>query len=138
MPVTHLPHEEAEEAEECVHQANIVGDASDDGLLAVWTHRLHRRGLKHLPLQYSHGGGRPCGCQDGRCVAPHMGKVTGCRAKLSWHRMWEMTGWRVEATWRTNICIFKYCTNLTGIDRGGMCTPCSMVAWAVTYWIRSG
>lgn len=36
------PYEEAEEAEECVHEAGIVGDAGGDRLLAVRTHGLHR------------------------------------------------------------------------------------------------
>lgn len=36
------PYKEAEEAEECVHESDVVGDACDDGLLAVRTHRLHR------------------------------------------------------------------------------------------------
>lgn len=35
------PYEEAEEAEECVHEADIVGDAGDDCLLTVRTHGLH-------------------------------------------------------------------------------------------------
>lgn len=35
------PYKEAEEAEECVHEADIVGDAGDDCLLTVWTHSLH-------------------------------------------------------------------------------------------------
>lgn len=36
------PYKEAEEAEECVHEADIMGDAGDDCLLAVRTHSLHR------------------------------------------------------------------------------------------------
>lgn len=35
-------YKEAEEAEECVHEADVVGDASDNGLLTVRTNSLHR------------------------------------------------------------------------------------------------
>lgn len=38
---TYLPYKEAEEAEECVHEADVVGDAGDDSLLTVRTHGLH-------------------------------------------------------------------------------------------------
>lgn len=34
-------YKEAEEAEECVHEADVVGDAGDDSLLTVRTHSLH-------------------------------------------------------------------------------------------------
>lgn len=36
------PYKEAEEAEECVHESDVMGDASDDGLLTVRTYSLHR------------------------------------------------------------------------------------------------
>lgn len=36
------PHKEAEEAKECVHESDVVGDAGDDCLLTVRTHSLHR------------------------------------------------------------------------------------------------
>lgn len=32
---------EAEQTEEGVHEADVMADAGDDGLLAVWTHGLH-------------------------------------------------------------------------------------------------
>lgn len=35
------PYEEAEEAEECVHESDIVGNTGDDCLLTVRTHSLH-------------------------------------------------------------------------------------------------
>ena len=93
FPVTYLPYKEAEEAEECVHEADIVGDAGDDRLLTVRTHGLHWRGLEHFPLQHSHSGGCPRRSQDGRCVAPHLvDKVTGAGAHVSWHRVTKMTG----------------------------------------------
>lgn len=95
------PHKDAEEAEECVHESDVVGNAGDDCLLTVRTHRLHRRGLEHFPLQYSHGGGCSRRSQDGRCVTSHMMDiVTGTLTHLSWHRVGEVTGWRwVVATW---------------------------------------
>lgn len=34
-------HKEAEQTEERVHEAHVVADSCDDGLLAVWAHRLH-------------------------------------------------------------------------------------------------
>lgn len=34
-------YKKAEEAEECVHEADVVGDAGDDSLLTVRTHSLH-------------------------------------------------------------------------------------------------
>ena len=40
--VVHSPDKDAEEAEECVHEADVVGDAGDDCLLTVRTHGLHR------------------------------------------------------------------------------------------------
>lgn len=89
------PYKEAEEAEECVHEAHIVGDAGDDGLLTVRTHSLHRVGLEHLPLQDGHSGGSSRRSQDGGCVPPHVDKVTGTRAHGSRHR--KVTG-RVVAT----------------------------------------
>lgn len=46
----HLPDKEAEHADESVHEADVVADAGGDGLLAVWTNRLHWVRLKHLPL----------------------------------------------------------------------------------------
>lgn len=85
--MTDLPDEETEEAEECVHEADIVRDVGDDGLLAVWTHGLHRRGLKHLPLQYGHSGGGTGRSQDGRRVSSHVDEVTGTRTHVSRHRL---------------------------------------------------
>lgn len=35
-------YKEAEEAEKCVHESDIMGDAGDDCLLTVRTHGLHR------------------------------------------------------------------------------------------------
>lgn len=94
------PYKEAEEAEECVHEPDIVGDAGDDCLLTVRTHSLHRRGLEHFPLQYGHSGCCSWRSEDGRCVTSHVDKVTGTRTHLSWHHVGEVTGWRVEvATW---------------------------------------
>lgn len=95
-PVVYSPNKEAEEAEECVHEPDIVGDAGDDCLLTVRTHGLHRRGLEHFPLQYGHGGCCSWRGEDGRCVTSHVDKVTGTGTHLSWHRVGEVTGWRVE------------------------------------------
>lgn len=95
----HLPNKEAEEAEECVHEADIVGDAGDDCLLTVRTHSLHRCGLEHFPLQYGHSGGCSWRSQDSRCVTSHVDKVTRTRAHLSWNRVRIVTGrWWVGAT----------------------------------------
>lgn len=94
------PNKEAEEAEECVHEADIVADAGDDRLLAVRTHSLHRRGLEHFPLQYSHGGGCSWRSQDGRCVTSHVDKVAGTRTHLSWHWVRKVARRRwVGSTW---------------------------------------
>lgn len=94
------PYKEAEEAEECVHESDIVRDAGDDGLLAVWTHGLHGRGLEHFPLQYGHSSGCSWWSQDGRCVASHVDKVTRTWTHLSRHRVGEVTGWGwIMATW---------------------------------------
>lgn len=54
----HLPYEEAEQTEESVHEAYVMADSCDDGLLAVWTDRLHWGRLEHLPLQHSKRSGR--------------------------------------------------------------------------------
>lgn len=96
--VIDLPHKEAEEAEQRVHESDIVGDARDDCLLTVRTHRLHRRGLKHFPLQDSHSGRRSWGGQDRCCVTSHVDKVTGTRTHLSWHWMRKVTGRRWVGT----------------------------------------
>lgn len=97
--LSYLPYKEAEQAEECVHEANIVRDAGDDCLLTMWTHSLHWRGLEHFPLQHSHSGGCSWRSQDGRSVTTHVDKMTGTRAHLSWHRVRKVTGWwRVVAT----------------------------------------
>lgn len=99
--VIDLPHKEAEEAEQRVHESDIVGDARDDRLLTVRTHCLHRRGLKHFPLQDSHSGCGSWGGQDRCCVTSHVDKVTGTRTHLSWHWMRKVTGRRwVGATYR--------------------------------------
>lgn len=93
------PNKEAEEAEECVHEAHIVGDAGDDCLLTVRTHSLHRCSLEHFALQYGHSGGCSWRSQDGRCVTSHVDKVTGTGAHLSWNRVRVVTGrWGVGAT----------------------------------------
>lgn len=92
--VTYLPHKEAEEAEQCVHESDIVGDAGDDCLLTVRTHSLHRWGLEHFPLQYGHRGRCSWRSQDGRCVTSHVDKVTGTRTHLSCHRVRKVTGRR--------------------------------------------
>lgn len=91
--VIYLPHKEAEEAEQRVHESDIMGDAGDDCLLTVWTHSLHWRGLEHFPLQYSHCGRCSWRSQDSRRVASHVDKVTGTRTHLSWHRV-KVSGWR--------------------------------------------
>lgn len=88
------PYKEAEEAEECVHESDVVRYAGDDGLLTVRTHSLHRRGLEHFPLQHGHGGGCSWRSQDGCCMTPHVDKVTGTGAHLSWHRVRKVTGRR--------------------------------------------
>lgn len=38
---SYLPNKEAEQTEKGVHEADVMADAGDDGLLAVWTHGLH-------------------------------------------------------------------------------------------------
>lgn len=35
------PHTEAEDAEQRVQEADVVGDSGNDCLLTVWTHSLH-------------------------------------------------------------------------------------------------
>lgn len=94
------PHEEAEETEEGVHEAHVVGDARDDGLLAVRTHRLHRRRLEHLALQHGHrGGAARRGHDGGRRVAAHVHEGAG--AHVARHGVREVAGRqrrRVDAT----------------------------------------
>lgn len=68
-------------------------DAGDDGLLTVWTHSLHRRGLEHLPLQHRHGGGAAWG-QDGRRVASHVDEGPRPGTHMSGCRMREVARWR--------------------------------------------
>lgn len=93
------PDEEAEEAEQRVHESHVVRDAGDDGLLTVWTHSLHRRGLEHLPLQHRHGGGAAWG-QDGRRVASHVDEGPRPGTHMSGRRMREVARWmNVGATW---------------------------------------
>lgn len=92
-PVRYSPHKEAEEAEQCVHESHIVGDAGDNGLLTVWTHGLHRRGLEHFPLQHSHSGRAPRS-QDGRRVASHVDEGTWAGTHLSSRRVGEVPRWR--------------------------------------------
>lgn len=94
------PYKEAEEAKECVHESDVMGDAGDDCLLTVRTHSLHWRGLKHFSLQNGHSGGCSGRSQDGRCVTSHVDKGTGTRTHLSWHRVRKVTGRRwVVAPW---------------------------------------
>lgn len=88
----HSPYKEAEQAEECVHEANVVGNAGDDCLLAVWTHSLHRRGLEHFPLQYRHGGGCTWWTQDCCCLSSHVHKVAGAWTHLTWYWASEVPG----------------------------------------------
>lgn len=92
-------------------------NAGDNGLLAVWADGLHRRGLEHLPLQYSHCGGCTRRSQDSGRVTSQRAKVTGPRAKLPWHGMGKVTWWRVVDTCKTQrvtytvlycACIFKF------------------------------
>lgn len=88
-PSSYSPDEEAEEAEQGVHQSHVVGDAGDDGLLTVWTHRLHRRRLEHLPLQHRHRGGATRS-QDRRRVAPHVDegpRPPGAHVSRRWVRV---------------------------------------------------
>lgn len=87
-------YKEAEEAEESVHEADVVGNARDDCLLTVWTDGLHRCGLKHLSLQHSYCSSCSGRSQDRGCVAPHVDEVTGRRAHLSRHRVRVVTGRR--------------------------------------------
>lgn len=101
-----LPNKEAEEAEECVHEADIVGDAGDDCLLAVRTHSLHRWGLEHFPLQHSHSGGCSWRSQDGRCVTSHVDKVAWTGTHLSWHWVRKVTRRR----WVGTTCTEGYDT----------------------------
>lgn len=90
---SYSPDEEAEEAEQCVHESHVVRDAGDDGLLTVWTHSLHRRRLEHLPLQHRHGGGATWS-QDGRRVASHVDEGPRPGTHVSGRRV------RVVARWR--------------------------------------
>lgn len=95
--VAFLPHKEAEEAEQRVHESDIMGDAGDDRLLTVRTNGLNRRGLEHFSLQHCHGGRSSRRSQDGRCVTSHVDKRTGTH--LSGHGMVKVTRWRrVHAT----------------------------------------
>lgn len=98
--VAFLPHKEAEEAEQRVHESDIVGDAGDDRLLTVRTHGLNRRGLEHFSLQHCHCGRSSWRSQDGRCVTSHVDKRTGTH--LSGHGMVHATRWRRvhAARWR--------------------------------------
>lgn len=97
-PLGHLPHEEAEQAEKWVHEADVMANACDDGLLAVWTHCLHWTGLEHLTLKDRHC----CGCprRGNNCgrVPSSRAKATGRRTKLPWHHLWIMTWWWIIAT----------------------------------------
>lgn len=140
-------YEEAEEAEECVHEADVVGDAGDDRLLTVRTHGLHRGGLEHFPLQHGHRGGCSRGGQDGRRVTPHVDKVTGTGAHLSRHRvrkvarrrgvgatLWQRHGhghgsvsrdmWRKEA-WVCGLIGWR-----TVVWRQGL-----SLYWSISYWL---
>lgn len=91
------PDKEAEEAEQRVHESHLVGDAGDNGLLTVWTHSLHWRGLEHLPLQHRHGGGTARG-QDSRRVASHMDEGPRPGTHVSRCRMREVARWRNVGT----------------------------------------
>lgn len=53
-------HKAAEAAQQKVHEPDLVGDFSDNGLLAMWAHSLHRGSLEDFSLQdgdCSGGGG---------------------------------------------------------------------------------
>ena len=83
-----------------------MGDAGDDGLLAVWTHSLHRGRLEHLPLQDGDGRGRTRGRQNGGRVTGH---VTWTRAKLAWHGLRKVTGWVEDScVGRTKTAYLSY------------------------------
>lgn len=105
------PYKKAEEAEERVHEADVVGDAGDDGLLTVWTDGLHWCGLEHFSLQHGHSGGsswrgQNCGTVDeGTRAWSHLSRhwvrvVTGMRRVVAplrgwhWHRHWHWHGHR--------------------------------------------
>lgn len=119
----HSPHKKAEEAEQCVHQPHIVGDAGNNGLLTVRTHGVHRRRLEHLPLQHRHRSSGP--------MTSHLDKLAGPGPHLSCHRMRKVTRWRgVHPTWirdftsriwdppaGLNICFLHKLSTLPG---GGM------------------
>lgn len=87
-----LPYKEAEEAEERVHETDIVGDPGDDGLLAVRTHRLHGWRLEHFSLQYCHSGGCTWWSQDSRRVSSHVNKLTWTRTHLPRQWVRKVTG----------------------------------------------
>lgn len=91
-------HKEAEQTEKGVHEPHVVADAGNNGLLAVWTHRLHRRRLEHLALQHRHCGGSPRGSNHCRRVTRGGAIVTGPWSKLPWHVVRKVTRWRVVAT----------------------------------------
>lgn len=93
----HLPYEEAEQTEECVHEADVMADAGGDGLLAVWTHGLYRSRLEHLALQDGHSGG--CGGRGENRGRVTRSEVTGPRTiVLHSHWMMKMPGGRVVTT----------------------------------------
>lgn len=81
------PYKEAEEAEECIHETDVMRDAGDDGLLTVWTDGLHWCGLEHFSLQHSNSGGCSWRGQHCGCVAPHGNEGTRAWTHLSRHRV---------------------------------------------------
>lgn len=87
---------EAEQTKKGVHEADVMADAGDDGLLAVWTHGRHWSWLKHLPLHNGHGGGcTRCADDRGRVTRS---KVTGPWTVVLCHHMRKMPRGRVVTT----------------------------------------
>lgn len=99
--INRLPHKEAEQAEEGVHEADVVADSRDDGLLAVWAYRLYRRRLEHLTLQHGYRG-------SGARRPHHRGRVSHSRATVAgpWnelprHGVGEVSRRGMIASWET-------------------------------------
>lgn len=97
----HLPNKEAEQTEERVHEAHVMANSCDDGLLAVWAYRLHRCWLEHLTLQHSDRSSSARWSNHCGCVSHSWATVARSWNKLPRHGLGEVSRRRVEASWKT-------------------------------------
>ncbi len=123
----HLPDKEAEHTDKGIHEADVVADAGHDGLLAVWTNRLHWSRLEHLPLYNSHGGGGGTRRGEDRgCVT--WSKVTGPRTIVLVYRMRKVSRRSIVTTCSTWINFYKPLLTIDLVDN---------VAWILSIMRKS-